>query len=86
MTGKEKITKYCKSVMTVNSSDHVCACEAILHMLMNNKPIREEPLCPSNYGLDDYIGLCKLEKEIDVKDWEKQEEQCNRCWDKALKL
>lgn len=79
-SGKEVVLSYCQNIQT-HDIDHLQNC------LDNERLIKEgnyEQLsgCPSNYGLDDHVGLCEIE---DVgQDYKKQSEQCLKCWKQAL--
>lgn len=78
--GKEIVLNYCKTVKTHDI-------EHLQHAIENQRYIEKgdyEMLngCPSTYGLDDHVGLCETE---DVgQDYEKQKEQCLKCWKQAL--
>lgn len=77
---KEIILNYCSELKT-NDIDY-------LQNALENKSLIEHKEfhllngCPSNYGLDDHVGLCEIE---DVgNEFKKQEAQCLSCWKQAL--
>lgn len=77
---KEIILHYCDTVKT-HDIDHLQ--DALENKrYIENKEYEMLNGCPSNYGLDDHVGLCEIE---DVgHDIKKQTEQCLKCWKQAL--
>lgn len=76
---KDIILNYCKAVKT-HDINH------LQNALDNERCITYEEYdkmsgCPSNFGLDSYIGLCEIEV---VDSLGKQEQQCLKCWKQAL--
>lgn len=78
--GKEIVLNYCKNIK-IHDIEHLKNCLDNEYLIEQGK-YDELAGCPSNYGLDDYVGLC--EREDVGKDYHKQEEQCERCWKLAL--
>ena len=76
--GKEKIMNYCNQFDKFNIEHMEQAKENKL--LIEQKKYSELNGCPSNFGLDNYEGLCEIEKVPSNK----QLEQCEKCWIKAL--
>lgn len=79
--GKDTILKYCNQ-FSIYSVEHM------ENAIENSRLIEQGKYgelngCPSNYGLDDFKGLC-FEEEVEGN--EAQLEQCERCWKKALDL
>lgn len=76
---KDIILKYCTQFNDA-SIEHIANC-------IDNKWLIEQERyielngCPSSYGLDDFDGLCFVEK---VEGNEAQLDQCERCWKEAL--
>jgi hypothetical protein len=78
--GKEIILNYCKTVKT-HDIDHLqSSIENVWYIEKNDYEMLNG--CPSTYGLDDYVGFCEIENV--GQEWEKQKEQCLKCWKNAL--
>ena len=80
LTGKNTILNYCKQ-FSMSSAEHIENC------IENKRHIENGELskligCPSNFGLDEFAGLC--EEEDVGNDYKLQCEQCEKCWKKAL--
>jgi hypothetical protein len=96
-TGKEIIMNYCKNVQC-HDIDHLSNCEDVLIELRKVDKGKEfeytnVDVCPSSYGLDDFVGTCQLSKEnedtydcLANTDWDKMCEFCQKCWLQALNL
>lgn len=78
---KEKILNYCNQFSKF-SIEH-------MEQAIENKRLIEQERyselngCPSNFGLEDHIGLCEIE-EIDNYTEEQKADMCERCWKQAL--
>ena len=84
-TGKEIILDYCDNIKT-GDIDHLQSCIDIRESLRRDKNDRNYLIshCPGAFGLDDFIGDCKI-KNVGI-DSKEQLKQCEECWDKALSI
>lgn len=79
---KNKIIEYCKELGKIDTKHIEEAVEN--KRLIEAGKYRELNGCPQNFGLDDYVGLCEIEKE--PKSYQDELNQCERCWKKALNI
>lgn len=79
--GKETVLKYCGQ-FSAPSVEH-------MEQALENKRFIERGEykylngCPSNFGLDDHIGLCEIKDTDDYTEPQKMN-MCERCWKQAL--
>lgn len=78
---KEIINSYCEKLKKIDIKHIEEAVEN--KRLIEEGKYRELNGCPQNFGLENYIGLCEIEK---VEETLQQINQCERCWKKALNV
>jgi hypothetical protein len=82
-TGKEIIMKYCRKTGRQDIS-HIENCVENLGYLENNEIDKLEG-CPSNYGLNYYVGVCERDGLTSTNTSSKElVEKCKECWEIAL--
>lgn len=78
---KEAVLAYC-SQYSRSSIEH-------MEQAIENKRLIEQGRyselsgCPSNFGIDDHVGLCEIEETVDYTENQKMD-MCERCWKQAL--
>ena len=80
---KRKVLRYC-SQFSASFIQHME--QAIENKrLIEQERYRELNGCPSNFGLDNHIGLCEIEETADYTE-EQKTDMCDRCWKQALEV
>lgn len=80
MTGKDVIFKYCSNVASVEEAQ---AAEDIVLGLKINDYKYLDSHCPTGWGLNNFIPLCE---DPEYKEKHFTDDDCKRCWEKALAL
>lgn len=81
-TGRDIILEYCKNVST-NDIDYLHGCNDVVLSLEREGVNYHFDHCPSSYGIDNFFnGDCE-EHEVSQ---DEQDDQCKRCWERALTM
>lgn len=81
MLSKEKVLAYCGQ-FSRSTVEHME--ESIENKrLIEQERYRELNGCPSNFGLDEHVGLCETEETDEYTEPQKMD-MCERCWKQAL--
>jgi len=81
-TGRDIILEYCKNVST-NDIDYLQGCNDVVLSLEREGVNYHFDHCPSSYGIDNFFDGDCSEHEVDEKE---QDDQCKRCWERALSM
>lgn len=84
MSSKEDVLKYCNTFKNVDLEHIGNALENA--KLINKGEYRYLNGCPSSFGLDDYVGICEEDMEVDYASLNprQQFDVCEACWKRAL--
>jgi hypothetical protein len=86
MYENSKIYNYVFSNPVSSDVEHLMHCEELRYEFKQKNLNIDSVGCPSNFGLDEYDGLC-FEEDLDNSITYKQSvEMCRRCWKIALEI